>query len=523
MHKKWFWLLLLGLLCLPPLRAQEEEVIRENVAVINVEVPVRVVFEGQPVTGLKKEDFKLYESGRRQEINGFQLIQKRLVPGASDPMPPPSRYFVLAFRVFARNNQLFEGLDHVLEHVAGPGDQMLVLINDKTAFYPNLKDRAKIRAELVASLDDACRSASAALRAALRDFEDWTNTFLRQWENQDPYASRPTIVRDFLQRYLDMLLDFKRRHLSQNIADYYYFSRHLEKVRRQKWVINFYQRELLPCLSALQEAMHIVHAVNSECEMSTNAEYAGFHLILTNLQRDIELECATGVPFPAKEISRFFNKANATFHTILLDPAFEFDSRNLELQRIGSGFQSTLRDLSAATGGKLVARKDVVSALDAVAASDDWVYLLTFSPTHPGPVGRIKVQTTDPRHTVRYERDPSPGFLREFLGRKEKETPSVRIESLTLAEKQLSLKIRDFSLAAENAGTCGLLRIRIAVADNAGQPVFEQTKVFKACSPSFTLSLSFPFLSMGRYSIVADVRDQVSGRSSTEVIQPVIR
>jgi hypothetical protein len=78
MKKQWRWLLLaiFALLCLPELRAQEEEILRENVSVINTEVPVRVVFKGQAVTDLKKEDFFIYEGGRLQKINGFQLVRK---------------------------------------------------------------------------------------------------------------------------------------------------------------------------------------------------------------------------------------------------------------------------------------------------------------------------------------------------------------------------------------------------------------------------------------------------------------
>ncbi|MCK4942314.1 MAG: hypothetical protein KAS65_01995 [Candidatus Aminicenantes bacterium] len=43
---------------------EDQDMIREEVRVVNVEVPVRVVYKGKPVANLKRSDFKLYESGK---------------------------------------------------------------------------------------------------------------------------------------------------------------------------------------------------------------------------------------------------------------------------------------------------------------------------------------------------------------------------------------------------------------------------------------------------------------------------
>jgi len=48
---------------------QENEVLKETVRVVNVEVPVRVRYRGKPVDNLTKNDFKLYESGKLQDIH----------------------------------------------------------------------------------------------------------------------------------------------------------------------------------------------------------------------------------------------------------------------------------------------------------------------------------------------------------------------------------------------------------------------------------------------------------------------
>jgi hypothetical protein len=55
--------------------AQEDRII-ERVEVTNVAVAVRVFHRGKPVKGLKKEDFKLFENGKKKEIRVFFETRK---------------------------------------------------------------------------------------------------------------------------------------------------------------------------------------------------------------------------------------------------------------------------------------------------------------------------------------------------------------------------------------------------------------------------------------------------------------
>ena len=53
------------------LAQQDQDTIREEVRVVNIEVPVRVMLKGKAVANLNKTDFKLYENGIEQNIHGF--------------------------------------------------------------------------------------------------------------------------------------------------------------------------------------------------------------------------------------------------------------------------------------------------------------------------------------------------------------------------------------------------------------------------------------------------------------------
>jgi hypothetical protein len=104
----------------------------------------------------------------------------------------------------------------------------------------------------------------------------------------------------------------------------------------------------------------------------------------------------------------------------------------------------------------------------------------------------------------------------------EKENPSVKIRDLTFKDKKLSLSVHDFSMTKIEDETTGMLHVRIRIKNSADQTLFDQNKVMKAPKSVFSLSLSFSFLSAGKYDIIVDVLDQVSGKSCTEVIQPLV-
>jgi len=48
------------------------------VTVTAVEVPVRVLYKGQPVKDLTKEDFEIYENGIKQNITVFEAVSRKI-------------------------------------------------------------------------------------------------------------------------------------------------------------------------------------------------------------------------------------------------------------------------------------------------------------------------------------------------------------------------------------------------------------------------------------------------------------
>ena len=75
MKKLIMLLVILILFVLVPLRGQET--VKEEVKVVNVEVPVRVFCKGKPVDHLTIGDFKLYENMRIVRMNYYFMIKNQ--------------------------------------------------------------------------------------------------------------------------------------------------------------------------------------------------------------------------------------------------------------------------------------------------------------------------------------------------------------------------------------------------------------------------------------------------------------
>src|SRR4030065_2858903 len=75
-----------------PGRAVLPQDIQHETAVINIEIPVRV-FKGDVfIDKLTRDDFELYEDGKRQKVEAFYLVKKTIIErrGESKEIAPPT-------------------------------------------------------------------------------------------------------------------------------------------------------------------------------------------------------------------------------------------------------------------------------------------------------------------------------------------------------------------------------------------------------------------------------------------------
>ena len=106
-----------------------------------------------------------FENKKRMTINGFYKINKTLTfdqAAAGDQVKPPVRTFVLVFNVTNYNKYFEKAVDHLFENILLPSDRVLVFANDITREYPVVKDKEKVKAQLVKNLKEEGTAGSIA-------------------------------------------------------------------------------------------------------------------------------------------------------------------------------------------------------------------------------------------------------------------------------------------------------------------------------------------------------------------------
>jgi VWFA-related protein len=513
-----------------PLAAQATEPIQERVSVVNVEVPVRVFADGQSVAGLTKEDFEITEGGKAQQINGFYFFHKRIspetgpLPGADQAQRPSGRYFVLIFRVYQDNEDLENGLNFLFEKVLRPDDQLLVMANNRTLAIERLGAEPDAQAKIREILRSESQKAHNQLLSYVHSIEQSINmTQFKMKMRTMRYDAGPDYLQDFLNSYLMAWKDFKRRYLTLEMDKFYYFSKHLEKIRKEKWVLDFYQLEMFPQIAFGSEIENQLRNYFRQLQESENPTLIAQGRILEKLFQNIQTELDVRQEFPAEEASKLFYKVNATFHSFFMRVFQDTDSSQLEMRQVATEIENSLRELTKATGGTLTTSNDVAAALAAASERTDDYYMLTYEPANPKKIGKIKVTVKNRKYKVLYDDNMRADYISEYLAKKDAENPSVKINDLSFRDGKLSFAISDFSMAKVKNETAGLVSVRIRVLAAGERSVFDQTKALHADKSRIALSLSFQSLAAGRYDIIVDVLDQVSGRTCTELIQPQVR
>ncbi|MCK5056363.1 MAG: hypothetical protein KAT34_06900 [Candidatus Aminicenantes bacterium] len=501
---------------------QEEEEIRETVKVVNVEVPVRVYYKGKPVDNLIKADFKLFENRKRQDINGCILKRKKmklheLEMTAEQAKSWESRFFVLVFRITHYNEYIKKGLQHIFDKVLKEPDQLLVFVNDRTASFKNLHDKETAKAQLDQLLRDSSRETRNKLLLYLKQIEDELSK--QKFDMKEPLQTLYTHVQRYLNRYLRIWKDFKKKFLVPDIDKYYNFSRFLKDIRKEKWVINFYQFELFPDIMINSRSMREIKRLLGIWQSSAAVEPINFARIISRQLTEISKERNFGKDFPAKEVAKIFHNVGATFHSIFMKTTISTLIEDVEYKQISTELEHTLREITERTGGKLIVSNKIGAALDSISEVEDIYYILTYAADNPDKIGKIKIKTSNKKYKLTYNSNLKAGYLGDYLEAKEIKGTPVKIKELKFKKGKLFFVISDFYRQEKESGK---LSIHIRIKNERGISIFDQKKTISATQKEIRISLSIPGINKGKYHFVVDVEDLFTKKVATDFFKAEI-
>jgi len=434
------------------------------------------------------------------------------------------RYFVLVFRITNYNKYLKEGLDYIFNTVLNESDQLLVFVNDQSAFFKSLTDKVSVKAKLDRLLHDVSLEARNKMLMYVKEVENLVNKHkfemsLGQPGSRGGILSIQWVVEEYLRKFLDVWKMYKKKYLIPDINKYYNFARFLKNIEKEKWVINFYQFEMFPDIIISSESMRRIGRLVGEWQISSNQEIVTASRIISRQLIEIEKELSVAMDFPSDEVAKIFHNVDTTFHSIFMKTSMSILLEDMEYREIASELESSLRAITDLTGGELVVSNKLDMALDRISEVEDIYYILTYAPKNPDKVGKIKVKLENRKYKLVYSPNLRSGFLGQFLEEKQIKGKPVKIEALKFKKGKLMFVISDFFWHKKEGGA---LSIRIRINDPHGKSVFDQKKSIKATQKKISIALNINGLKKGEYDVVVDVNDLFTKMSSTQLLKTTI-
>ncbi|MGD2088754.1 MAG: hypothetical protein PVH61_21425 [Candidatus Aminicenantes bacterium] len=515
---------------------QEHDPIVEKVTVTNVEVPVRVLYKGKPVTNLTKEDFIIYENRKKMEINGFFIKRKKIKvspsPGTTTPtgqevsLPPLPRMFVLAFNVTQYNKYFQEAVDHLFDNLLKPTDHVIVFTNNTTRQYLRLENMPRVKQEIIRDLKEASKDA----RQRLLSFTNRVETFLQSSNPREDIrlflepggTSRIGEMAKFairmLKRYQEAWNEYKKRYLTPRAEHFYYFARYLEKVKGEKYVLNFYQFEFFPQVRVNSRTMLKMRTLSTMLSNTNNAALVANGRLINNMLNQLNKDYDLERGFPNEEITKLFSKVDTTFHSFFIKATNPTTLQDLGYRVVASDLENVLKSITDMTGGKNITSNKLVASLEIIAEIEDVYYILTYAPQNPNVAGKLNIKVKDKKYKVFYDDNFRADYINEYLQKLEEKikTPEIKLKTFSFDRKILAFTVTEYlmkKIKEQDKEPVGMLKIRIRLVNRDNISLFDQEKVLTAQKNEMKISLgAFKKIKRGEYDFLIDALDMLTGK-----------
>jgi hypothetical protein len=500
-------LLLLGLVFPVHGNSSPQESIVEKVEVINVELPVRVFFDGKPVAGLAKSDFKLFINGRQREINGFYEYRKTLTApeetvDREEGKSSSSRLFVLLFNINFYDPDVLSIPDIFFDKIFRPDDRLITVTNrfyfgDRQVPAPS-PERQKLKQVLITEME----AAGERFKYLQRRME----TMLRSFKARLKYTTlRDLTCDEFISNYRQLLMEFKGYNLRMDDARYLELAKYLKNQKVEKWVLSFYQ-------------------VGRFFKPKWNSEFR--QLLLGNnffksSQRYHELQEALEIedPLPDVDLSKVFVDTGAAFHTVLMEEqeGMRNDlSADLSFRPIISAVYGLLEKIAKGTGGTFKESRGIPGFFKDIAAEDDVCYMLTYEPEKGDDhkKGKIEVRVRNEKYDVYYDDGKRGAYFRQMASKVQPEIPLIRIDEVSYDQRLLTFIVSDFKIDDRKLET--VLPVRLQVFNRHSENLFDGVERFTIKDLPLNkvkLQISFPEVPPGTYDVFIWISDPLTGRS----------
>ena len=504
----------LGLFLLFP----QKKIYKYNISVENKIIYARVFYKGKPVDNLTKDDFILYENGKKVKILGVDIVKKRF--GAEERESSSSqkyqpRFFILTFKIVDYGPYLKKGIDYIFDNIIKKEDKLMFMSEHHYFVEDHIKDKELIKKKIIKILKKESVLSRMRLNRLLSNLKSLTHAVSEYISSQNSgnkssYQQNREFERLVLivQRFLTLLREYKERYLTPEIDRFYYFSEYLNGIKMKKWILNFYQYEKIPIPIQIKSFMNnfIGEGLKPYNEMKALE-------MITELQKELDRPAN----FPTDEVAKLFYRGDTTFYTIILDKPKDTLNKDFYYRNVYTDLEKTLKNISFSTGGDVVLSNNVISAVNKFREKEDILYMINYIPTVKNP--KIKVKMKNSEYKVKYDPNQFSDYIRNYLKRKKKENPDILIYDFKYEKNILSFSIKDFKIGEREKA--GRVLVVLKITDEKGKTVYNSEKTLKSNNSEIKVKIKIKNLNKGIYYLYLDAYDLLTKKvvSRFEVLE----
>jgi hypothetical protein len=501
------------------------------------EVIVRVFDKDLQIENLKKEDFTLYENNKPRAITEFKVTKKNVHPGSF--AASSSRIFILEFHLTEYNPRVRKDINFIFDNILDKKDRLVIAAGDRVLFFQDLPDKVQAIAIIEGVLREQANRIRLQMDVEIKAMGEFIDE-VRIQANQD--SDSPTVqgrltgvhphyymkyLKNSIERYLDMLLGYKKKYLLPNISRYYNFSTQFSDDESEKWLISFSRMPALPKFSRRNRQM--ISNWITELSRREWLDELDYTKKLGRLQGDIDnVFDVSGESSDSlfREVVQLFYQAGFTFHTIYLPSHSDAGSKTAGNKAqvkasVERGVKNRLKEIARLTGGTFsdVNTNQYEPEDNPILKKEDVYYTLKYTAQNTGN-GSMKVELDNKQYQAVYADFTRSEGLNRLRNQEKIMTSNIKIEKMTFKNKKLSLTIRDFAvhhIKKTEKQPMGKLNVLVRIIDSQSEVVFDKEKALLAQKESVFLSLDFKWLKKGKYHAFIDVKDFITGKAWAQV------
>jgi hypothetical protein len=326
----------------------------------------------------------------------------------------------------------------------------------------------------------------AMLRGLERDFEKSAYTPVDQ-----------AMIR-FFDNYKRIWSDYRRQYLIPDLELYRSIIKRIKHMEGEKWAICFLQRELFPRLKkAGRLDNEIGNWVDSQLDPMLQVKARLIQVRQQELQRTFDVS----PNFPTDGLRDLFMEANITFHLITLKSPRVVFFKDFELREIAQDYEDCFKEISLSTGGSSVFSNKVSEVLKEAAETEDYYYLLVYSPDEDQSEKKREID-------VKVNKSGVNIFCM-------KEVPEIGVPPLSITDfkagkKTIKFSLINYQMTRIEEKLTGIADLKITIFDENSNIVFDEGKTLSFFKKETTISLKFDMLKSGSYFIIIQVTDRIS-------------